>query len=92
MFAKKKKMGKNYKVKVDTMYIKAPLMPGQVNKNKDLANDFLRYCAKNPGERFWQALRNWSGQKFILVADDMNVETQELKNVKDTFYWEGKEQ
>lgn len=83
-------MGKNYKVKFDTMFVKAPLMPGQVNKNKELANEFLRFCAKNPSLRFWQALAAWSGLPYILTADEMNHETNELKNLRDTFYWEGK--
>ena len=30
---------------------------------------FIQYCMKNPGERFWQALRNWSGYHFVMVAD-----------------------
>ena len=32
--------------------------------NKDLAS-FVDYMQKNPNQRFWQALRNWSGYAFI---------------------------
>src|SRR4051794_5248801 len=34
----------------------------QGNRNETLLNDFVAYCKQHPGERFWQALRNWSGQ------------------------------
>ena len=41
---------------------------------------FVNYCREHPEERFWQALRNWSGHQVIL-ADDL----------RDTFYWEGRD-
>ena len=44
--------------------------------------DFRDYCREHPEERFWQALRNWSGADFILrgsgPVDDMELH--------DTFY------
>jgi hypothetical protein len=58
----------------------------QANKNETVLNDFVAYCEQHPGERFWQALRNWSGQPFILACDDI-----EGGRTIDTFYWEGKE-
>ena len=33
---------------------------------------FLDYCEKNPAERFWQALRNWSGQDFVFFGNVSN--------------------
>jgi hypothetical protein len=41
----------------------------------------------NPEERFWQALRNWSGYNFIYGSydDDYKIE---LTNLEDTFYIE----
>jgi hypothetical protein len=42
--------------------------------------DFVCYCICHPDERFWQALRNWSGYDKILVNTEDGV---------DTFYWEG---
>lgn len=74
-----------------------------MNKNKDLVTfefpaepqsakllrEFAKYCKAHSEERFWQALRNWSGHqgKLEFVSDDPNVdETWRF----DTFYWEKK--
>jgi hypothetical protein len=51
-----------------------------------IASDFIEYLSKNPEQRFWQALRNWSGHSFIYVSED----PIDNENVKDTFYMEGK--
>lgn len=51
------------------------------SKNHDRLLDFEDYCLKHPEERFWQALRNWSGASSILRwggIDDMVLH--------DTFY------
>lgn len=49
--------------------------------------DFVCYCVHHPDERFWQALRNWSGY------DKINVEVTDATDLvtrqQDTFYWEG---
>lgn len=42
---------------------------------------FIKYLEEHPEERFWQAVRNFSGYNFVLVRND--TETPE-----DTFYWE----
>ncbi len=47
---------------------------------------FIDYMNQYPDERFWQALRNWSGSSFILKADSLDLSTGEFKGVKDTFY------
>lgn len=58
------------------------------SKNMAVLLDFVEYCKAHPQERFWQALRNWSGHNFIfaakLIPADITAECQ------DTFYWEGK--
>jgi hypothetical protein len=43
---------------------------------------FLTYCHDHPDERFWQALRNWSGYDYIVASSDGYD--------YDTFYWEGR--
>lgn len=56
-----------------------------MNKNKGLLQSFVAYCDEHPEQRFWQALRNWSGVSFvqvIRVANDSAV---------DTFYFEGRD-
>jgi len=50
----------------------------QCSKSRAVLQDFIEYCREHPHERFWQALRNWSGCGFIL-ADGF-----------DTFFWKGK--
>ena len=56
------------------------------NKNKELLEDFAKYCEAHPELRFWQALRNWSGINFIVAA------RESLSGLlEDTYYWEGKD-
>ncbi len=52
-------------------------------RNSELLRDFVEYCANHPDQRFWQALRNWSGYNYIIARNEMRDE--------DTFYWEGKD-
>jgi len=60
------------------------------NKNVELLLDFMAYAVSHPDERFYQALRNWSGHNFILFSDKMDA--FDLDNipkeygVTDTFY------
>lgn len=57
-----------------------------MSRNSELMESFANYCNANPTQRFWQALRNWSGHNFILVAQNKD----EVKGqYEDTFYWEG---
>lgn len=53
------------------------------NRNIKLLDEFARFCYDNPELRFWQALRAWSGFRFIGVSNDNVV-------YKDTFFWEEK--
>ena len=48
----------------------------------DIGHDFMAYLYAHPEQRFWQALRNWSGQDFI------HAETATIR--LDTFYWKGR--
>ena len=54
-------------------------------QNSEVLKDFVKYADAHPRERFWQALRNWSGFAFVRVNN-----TLDPKNNMDTFYWEGK--
>jgi hypothetical protein len=55
-------------------------------RNSAVLRDFVAYCVRHPHERFWQALRNWSGYNFILVSGKYCGEG------RDTFSWEGKDE
>jgi hypothetical protein len=52
-------------------------------KSRKLLLSFFAYCVAHPQERFWQALRNWSGVHSVLVTDGNHVvDTFYLKNNK----------
>lgn len=55
-------------------------------KSEKLLTKFIAYCVAHPGERFWQALRNWSGASSITYTSAFNDEYKS----RDTFYFEGK--
>jgi hypothetical protein len=57
------------------------------NRNDLLLQDFTNYCRAHPGERFWQALRNWCGSPFILAT----LELPDNAQFQDTFYWTEKD-
>jgi hypothetical protein len=59
-----------------------------MSNNRKALEEFTRYCEEHPQERFWQALRNWTGYSFILVT---NQPVENWHGVcKDTFFWKGK--
>lgn len=60
-----------------------------MKSNKQLKN-FVDYCLEHPEERFWQALRNWSGAGFIFWTDSTIDPAKVNKKFIDTFYWEEK--
>jgi hypothetical protein len=60
---------------------KQELMSKGLNKNAALLGEFTAYCVAHPEERFWQALRNWSGYEKVLVQSDRYDEPD------DTFYF-----
>lgn len=55
---------------------------------------FIEYCVEHTDERFYQALRNWSGHNFILYSTHWELEMLNEKWAKkhkdfeygDTFY------
>jgi hypothetical protein len=52
------------------------------SRNKKQRDSFIEYCKEHPQERFWQALRNWSGYGFVGYSIDG-------KEFRDLFYKEG---
>ena len=56
------------------------------NKNEKQLVSFVEYCQTHPEERFWQALRNWSGNNFILKASGLDLENGDWFDLEDTFY------
>lgn len=38
-------------------------------RNSEKLASFVKYCEEHPEERFWQALRNWSGYWAVLVVE-----------------------
>jgi hypothetical protein len=62
-------------------------------RNSKVLADFVKYCEAHPQQRFWQALRNWSGYHWVFVADSLGFnarEEEQASKPKDTFDWEGK--
>lgn len=59
-----------------------------MTRNQKLLEEFTAYCQANPEQRFWQALRNWSGADSIWWFDP--AEDGDHGEGCDTFYWEGK--
>jgi hypothetical protein len=55
-------------------------------KSKRTLDDFIMYCYDHPDERFWQALRNWSGSAYILKSRYLPPDN----HIQDTFYLEGR--
>lgn len=60
------------------------------SKNFALRCDFEEFCNKHPELRFWQALRAWADVGFILTAESQDIVSDEWNKIKDTFYFEGK--
>ncbi len=58
-------------------------MDTQNLRSRGPLSSFIRYCVKHPDERFWQALRNWSGYSFIFAG-------HMRQHSHDTFNWEGR--
>lgn len=56
-----------------------------------MAEEFLAYCKCNPHLRFWQALLSWSGLTRIMevTGSISGIPIRHLE-MKDTFYWVGK--
>lgn len=63
-------------------------------KNKVLKESFIKYLEEHPSERFWQAVRNWSGHEFIYAMngqEDLEGGGYDFTSEEDTFYWNKKD-
>jgi len=59
-------------------------------RSENTKKSFIKYLEDNPSQRFWQAVRNFSGESFVFVGDltTEKGETIYPKNLEDTFYRE----
>lgn len=55
-------------------------------KSKEKLESFVKYCEENPGERFWQALKNWS--KAGMIGWSTSCSFHPGAEVEDTYEWE----
>jgi hypothetical protein len=53
-------------------------------RDQKTKESFIKYLEDHPKQRFWQAVRNWSGVNFVWTSDVL-VESPFLE---DTFYLE----
>jgi len=62
-------------------------------ENSEMLDSLAEYCLAHPDQRFWQALRNWSGWQHVLVSNDSDFVLGQavVGKVHDTFDWEGRE-
>ena len=57
-----------------------------------LLNEFTQYCEENPEQRFWQALRNWSGASSVWRFECNNHGCEgDCEDGQDTFYFTTKD-
>jgi hypothetical protein len=49
-----------------------------LTSRKELSS-FIKHCKEHPDERFWQAIRNWSGYSAIYAEG--------ITGLIDTFSW-----
>ena len=64
-----------------------------MSKNSTILAWFAEYCRRHPSERLWQALRNWAGVDFVLIAKhdpkfgQLGHDTPwDVETIRDTFY------
>ncbi len=62
-------------------------MDTQNIRSRGPLSSFIKYCVTHPEERFWQALKNWSGYYAIMA---LSVNGAEHRTHHDTFYIEGR--
>lgn len=59
------------------------------NKSEELRKAFNCYCEAHPELRFWQSLRAFGGFKFLVAADDLDIQDPTIfRGCKDTFFFE----
>jgi hypothetical protein len=59
-------------------------------RSREPLSSFIHYCVTHPEERFWQALRNWSGYHYILTSEVPIYKVNDETPLRDTFYLEGR--
>lgn len=63
----------------------------ETTRNQKQLESFTTYCKTHPEERFWQALRNWSETRAILMCPQNCSPIDFItEGAIDTFYLEGK--
>jgi len=77
--------GTGFQTHLESVRQGAALPPAKPTRNSKELADFVKFCEAHPEQRFWQALRNWTGYGFI-VATNEGIHHRDL----DTFYWEGR--
>jgi hypothetical protein len=63
-------------------------------RNSEVLESFVAYARARPELRFWQALVNWSGLKFLYASDKCNRfedSTTIAKSLRDVYSWEGRD-
>lgn len=58
------------------------------SKNQEVLDSLRDFCLEHPELRFWQAVRAWTGQDFVLFADI--GEGNGYENYRDTHYFENR--
>ena len=69
------------------------------SENKELLNSFVEYCHAHPEEKFWEALKGWCDNDYVLVG---NLSSRKgMKNpvvidgmkvyLQDTYFFNGRE-
>lgn len=63
--------------------------------NAQVLASFVDYCQRNPELRFWQALLNWSGQRYIFVSEHSIAAIEKgigaPSGLRDPYSWEGRD-
>lgn len=76
------------KASAEELQVRPLSSTGQPTRNSAVLESFTEYCRSYPEQRFWQALRNWSGQSAILSCS-LHDRTNLPEGCHDTFQWEG---
>lgn len=67
------------------------MTPNKQVRSEQTKKAFTKYMDEHPDERFWQCVRNFSGQPFVMIGD---IKMDERGNIlwpdglDDTFYRE----
>ena len=72
------KIARNHTSKLEKQTKRTVRVTIPLTRNSEVLYSFCLYCKQNPSERFYQAIRNWSGYGYIKADGE------------DTFYWEGR--